>query len=213
MRDTANIYFVRKTEILHASPRLVRFALLLLAIILVAGCRNNASIGANFDGVGINGTQQLGRCFSIGEFYVNGYYGGNVGWEGGGGSNTCCVMLPKVWRPSLSVDLKWTVVDRSEENPEETEKGIYKSLKYSHFRAQVPVEKYESPEQLNVHFFPDGRARVLIGGPLSQRVRDDPNAAALATKGKSIPALFTQAELDDLQREHQASIKKYGDWR
>lgn len=192
------------------TPRLI---LILLALMIVSACSRAIDHDGDFEAVGVTGVHHLGSSYTISRFYVDGYNGGNVGPEGGGGSNTCCVLLPKIWRPGLTVELRWSVADWSQQNSQETSKGIYKSLKYSRFKAQVPVEEYQWPEQLRIHFFAGGRARVITGGVLSERLRDDPNAAVFSTAGKPISSLFTQAELEQLERQRQASLKKYGDWR
>jgi hypothetical protein len=60
---------------------------------------HESSRSDSFTGVGLTGVQHIGPNFNISEFYVDGYYGSNVGREGGGGRHVCCVSLPKKWRP------------------------------------------------------------------------------------------------------------------
>lgn len=194
-------------------PSRLRFLWLTLALFLIMGCQRGNRNDIDFEAVGLTGVHDMGRSFSISDFYVDGYGGSNVGWEGGGGSNVCCVMLPKAWRPGLTIDLRWAVADWSNENSEETKRGIYTSITFKKFRAQVPVEKYQTPERLFVHFFAGGKARAMTGGVFSERLRDDPAAVALSTEGKPIDVLFSQAELDKMEHKRQAWIKKFGDWR
>ena len=53
------------------------------------GCADihTAAQGDQFTPVGITGVQHIGRNFNVAEFYVDGYYGSNVGRGGGGGSS------------------------------------------------------------------------------------------------------------------------------
>lgn len=172
----------------------------------------------DFMPVGITGAQHIGRNFSVSDFYVDGYNGSNVGREGGGGSNVCCVLLPMKWRPGLSVDLRWEVANWTNEKPEEIKAGDYQSVTWEFFKARVPVEKYNSPENLYVHFFAHGKARVVSSGPGSEStlhpiLRNDPHAADSATAGVLVNELFTKAELDEMRRQDDEFRKKHGDWR
>jgi hypothetical protein len=112
--------------------------------------------------VGITGMHHMGTDFSVTEFYVNGYSGSNVGREGGGGSNYCCVLLPERWRGGLVAELRWSVADWSKEKKEETQLGIYQSITLKCFKAYVPIEKYfGTPGQLYIHFFSKGGAWII----------------------------------------------------
>jgi hypothetical protein len=163
--------------------------------------------------VGLTGVHHMGEDFVISEFYVNGYSGGNVGKEGGGGSNVCCVMLPKNWRPGLEVDLRWSVSDWSRQNEKETKAGIYTSVQWTNLKAFVPVEKYEEgASQLYVHFFAGGRVRV-ISSPLGSESPHHPiqgndrHAAESATVGAVVPSLFTEVEIGEVaSRKKEAKM-------
>ncbi|MYM83207.1 DUF3304 domain-containing protein [Duganella sp. FT50W] len=98
----------------------------------------------------------------ISEFYVDKYGGDTVGREGGGGSILCCAMLPVKWRPGLTVEIRWGVEDWTHANDAEIAKGNYESVSDARlYIAKVPVEKYDEPYDLIVHFFPRGRVRVV----------------------------------------------------
>jgi hypothetical protein len=170
-------------------------------------------------GVGIVGVQHIGPDYNISEFYVDGYFGMNVGRGGGGGSGVCCVMLPKKWRPGLQVDVRWVVGDWSKEIPSELEVHNYRSITAEGiYRAIVPVEKYDEPEELYVHFFSHGRVRVvsnLYGSESTQHpiLRGDPHAVDSATKGIRIAEVFSAEERAAADKEYEKHWKKYGDWR
>lgn len=163
----------------------------------------------------IVGVQHLGSDHLIHKFYVNKGDYGNVGEGGGGGSFTCCVTLPKHWYPGLKADIRWEVyriikpTDPAEEETVESE-GIY--------RAQVPVEPYREPGKFFVHFFPNGRVRIVVS-PISHSGDGHPirwgNAqeSLLATAGTPVKEIFTAEEHAELDREDARDRAKYGSWR
>lgn len=173
-------------------------------------------------GVDISGVQHIGPDFSIPRFYVDGYNGFNVSREslGGGGGDVCCVYLPQQWRPGLSVDLRWEVNDWSRENLQEIAKGNYQSVRLEGvYRAIVPVEKYKQADQVWVHFFAGGKARVVVGWPgpgnLNHPIQHgDSHAADTAAIGKRIDDIFSREELAAMKRNEEERKKTYGgDWK
>lgn len=161
--------------------------LLLAATVLWAGSKQEDKIG-----VGLTGVHHLGRDYNISEFRVNGYSGMNVGRGGGGGSNVCCVVIPRKWSAGLTVEVIWSINDWSHEDREEIKAGNYESLAFGGaYRAIVPVEKYDEPGRMYVHFFPGGRVRVVssnIGpGGMGHPIADnDQRAATLAISGTPV---------------------------
>lgn len=173
----------------------------------------------SFASVGLTGVQHIGPNFNVSSFYVDGYYGSNVGRGGGGGSDVCCVLLPKLWRPDLTVELRWKVGDWSKENRSEIDAENYSSITFQDFKARVPVEKYDRPAQIYVHFYADGKARVVSSGVGSRNPKhpilvDDLHADISATAGTPVLALFSEDELSALRRKDEERKKKNGgDWR
>jgi hypothetical protein len=169
------------------------------------------------DGIPVSlvGVHHLGSDYYIDSFYVDKYYGGNVGEGGGGGGMVCCLTLPREWRAGLKADVRWEVVhiirSRSPEVSETAEAvGSY--------RAQVPVEAYIEPGDLYVHFFAEGRARIVVSesSPSGKRHPiqwDDPQAVRHATIGKIVKSLFTAEEIAESERDSARDRAKYGDWR
>lgn len=166
-------------------------------------------------GVSVNAVQHLGSGHLIHEFYVDKGYYGNVGEEGGGGSHSCCVTLPKHWYPGLKADVRWEVhriIKPS--NPAESETVAIEGR----YRGQVPVEAYGEPAEFYVHFFPNGRVRIVVspidhsgdGHPIRW---GDAKESLLATAGAPIKEIFTAEELAELRRENARDREKYGDWR
>jgi Protein of unknown function (DUF3304) len=82
---------------------------------------------------------------TIGAFYVNGQWGGNITPGSGGGSFVCCVELPVPWHEGLTVTVRW-------EDSEGTTR-----------ERQVVVPQYD-PKTLsifNVHFLRNNEIRVF----------------------------------------------------
>jgi hypothetical protein len=112
--------------------------------------------------VTITGVHHLGNQFTVDDFAVDGRWAGNVGRQGGGGSYVCCVLLPRKWREGLKVEVRWKVSDWTYARQAEIDKSVYTSVKLvGNFRAMVPIERYDSPEALYVHFIEGGRARAV----------------------------------------------------
>jgi len=200
--------------------RLLMFVLAALALYWYVGTVREQLRKDSFAGVGLTGVHHLGTAFNVAEFYVDGYYGSNVGRGGGGGRNTCCVMLPRKWRPELSVEVRWSLNDWSHENPAEIKAGNYDSVVGGgSYIARIPVERYEKAEHVWVHFFAGGKARVVssgIGseGPEHPIQEDDKHAADSATAGKPVDALFSPEELAAMKRRAEEHREKHGgDWR
>lgn len=100
-------------------------------------------------GVPITGLDHLAETLSIQQFSVNGQGGAQAGK---GGSQVCCVSLPKYWRPGLTVKVVWWVTN-------------WPAKVYSRHEQDVPVEKYDEVGNLYVHFLQDGSVRVLSSLP------------------------------------------------
>ena len=99
----------------------------------------NASLG------GVNHTGQYLYGFS-----VNGAFGGNASKYGGGNASVCCVRLPEVYRPGLTVDIEYDLLtNNGKDDNWKTKNG-------------VPVEPYTEPGSLYVHFFPNDKIRVVV---------------------------------------------------
>lgn len=78
------------------------------------------------------------------------------GWRNAG---SCCVRLPLVYRPGLTVDVDYDLtIENNSKHNWKTRKGI-------------PVEPYTEPGDVYVHFFPDDKIRVVVSlsGPRGSR--------------------------------------------
>lgn len=99
------------------------------------------------EGIGttITGLDHLPEHLSIQDFWVNGKGGHQAGR---GGSEVCCVALPRVWHPGLTVKVRWGVTN-------------WKRRAFTFYERVVPVERYDEVGQLFVHFLPDGSVRAV----------------------------------------------------
>ena len=93
----------------------------------------------------------------IHRFYLDDAGGGNVRAYGGGGSFVCCATYARKWHPDMRVKVRWST---SSSDPEATGK---ETEPVWHEKV-VPIEKFSSPEIVNVHFLPKGEVRIVISG-------------------------------------------------
>lgn len=194
------------------------FALAVMALNWRVQSARASARAASFAAVSLTGVHHMGDKYSVAEFYVDGYDGANVGRGGGGGSDVCCVLLPKKWRPGLSVEVRWSINDWSHENRAQIDAGNDDSIDGYGYIARVPIERYEVAEHVWVHFYPGGKVRVVSsfpgsGGPKHPIHDNDPHAIDSATQGREVNALFTSAELAEMDRKDAERKKKFGDWR
>lgn len=161
------------------------------------------------------GVHHLGPDYRIGNFYVNKRISGSVGEGGGGGSRRCCVKLPNKFDEELKADVRWEVWRAVREvNSTVPVKSKIEGI----YRASVPVESYTDIGDFYVHFFSNGRVRIVVSqysfiGKLHPIQRDDSSAAQQATSGRKIEVMFSKTELDEFQRQAEQDRKLYGDWR
>ena len=67
----------------------------------------------------------------------------------GGGEKSCCVNLPKTWRPGINLRVTWTESDRDRAYPEKYVKDI-----------QIP--KYDEASDLYVVFYPNHEVELVV---------------------------------------------------
>jgi hypothetical protein len=115
--------------------RYLALAVLLLGPLVLAGCEEQTT------GVPITGLDHL----SVSQFYVDGY---SAFQAGTGGSTVCCAVLPKRWRPDLTVEIRWNVTN-------------WRDCDGNDYVRRVPVERYDQVGALYVHFLADGNVRVV----------------------------------------------------
>ena len=149
--------------------------------------------------VSVAGAHYFPPNHRVDEFYVNRGFFGNTSFDGYASMGSCCVWLPLRWRSGLQVEVRWVVGDWTNSPISDEANFDWNKLRLvGMYRAKVPVEPYEEPGDLFVHFFEGGKVRVVPG---IRQFRDDSNleasivnAASKATAGVKIGALFTPQE-------------------
>src|SRR5450830_717554 len=128
----------------------------------------------------LTGVGHLGRMTGIPQYFVNGYWGGNVPGGGGGGGSVCCVQLPaKIPSVPYMVTVQWRTcdvshikfVDGKRVNPKD------RCIPSEH-EATVPVH-YADSELGNtaVHFLPGNKIEVWSSTRFSPNASNYPGPA------------------------------------
>lgn len=92
--------------------------------------------------------------WSISGFSINGGSGSNLDPGTGGSSISCCVEIPKHWRPGLKAKVTWSY-DTTQTDPRTPPPPQ---------EAEVDIPEY-TPENMGsaqVHFYPNHRIKVVI---------------------------------------------------
>ncbi|MEM4990471.1 DUF3304 domain-containing protein [Collimonas sp. H4R21] len=130
-------------------------ALLALLLSACAGAGSNRLIAEGKIGVTVSAVSHYGKGIGIGDFYINGQWGGVLydGW-GGGGSTVCCVSLPHTTSTPTMVIVKWKTYRTAV-----TEERWHEATVPVHF-AVPPGDGYG----LVVHFLPGHRVEIWYAG-------------------------------------------------
>ncbi|MFC5472407.1 DUF3304 domain-containing protein [Paraherbaspirillum soli] len=140
----------------------LRTVLILLALGLlpaIAGCEEEKIP------VSVTGYNHM-PYWSIRGFSVNGGSGPNVTPEAGGGKFSCCVEIPKHWRPGMKAKVSWAY---------DTDQGGPRPPPPQEAEVEIPEYTPENLGSVQVHFYPDHRIKVVVSrygitspcGPLS----------------------------------------------
>lgn len=190
----------------------------MLAAVVIAGVAYYVTRGAERTAVSVVAVHYFPPQHRVDEFYVNSHYFSHSNFEGTADTGMCCVWLPARWHPGLVVDVSWAVSDWTLSPIENKENFDPKKIRVvGIYRAKVPVERYQSPSDLFVHFFEGGKVRVAPGIPeLGDAYRSRPSilsAARVATQGKKVSEPFTAEDMSVIDKDVRADRKRYGDWR
>lgn len=101
------------------------------------------------------------------EFYINGQGGSNLPPFGGGGKTSCCVNVPKQWRPGLVAKIDWTMGRWT--TPYESRKHLSPAAQVACCSAERKLSKTVSIErygveggELQVFFLPNDEIEVWV---------------------------------------------------
>ena len=98
-------------------------------------------------------------------------------WNGRGG--VCCVPIPYHWKEGLTAKVRWTY---SEAINDAHGKPIGETVWYEY---DAPVLPFQSLQDIVVHFFPDGTAKIVVLSP--ENVSQPPIAYPVRPKGWQYP--------------------------
>lgn len=170
--------------------KLLRIGCLLLGIGLITGCAEKTDVGVNLHGVNYGGD-----AFS---FYITDPADPKSSPTGGGiidpfsaGGTTCCVTLPKKWRPGIKVQVHTT------HWLPETPDGRLPEVKNVH-RVDVPTYATGAPGEIWVLRAADGSVSVI-----SSDLQPDHPQWPGKLKGWPVPSLNYQRERWEIVRKHQ----------
>lgn len=153
----------------------------------------------------------------VDEFYINSFYYSHSNFDGLPTSGICCIWIPEKWRSDLEVDVSWSASDWTLTPIDDKEHFNPKKIRIvGTYRAKVPVERYTEPGDLYVHFFDEGKVRVVSGvADLSTfRSKDSIAAAAgIATQGRPVSEVFTAKDMAVIEARIKEDKKRFGSWR
>lgn len=143
MKPAPRLRFIR----IRMPRKMLRMVLLLVLGSVLSACEEPM---AGVSIVGYNHTTNR----SIYTFTVDGWMGSNLDPETGGGGFTCCVQLPKRWRPGLKVKLQWRYQSFFD-HPAPVPKT---------WGVELDVPEYATQDlgRFAVHFYPDHRVAVVV---------------------------------------------------
>jgi hypothetical protein len=159
-----------------AFVRLLRRLFVPLLTVLLSACGDKTTEPTKSEGSVSSISGYNYTIEGIQEFYVNGAWGSNLGVGDGGGSDVCCITLPKKWTPGLSATMEWRRTDCGDgeitsEHPRCPIGGDcwpHKSLK-----ATVPIEPYDRVYTTYVAFLPNDEVKIYVT-PMGLRSSDHP---------------------------------------
>ena len=127
-----------------------------VSIVVLVGCKSATQPEAKY---GMVQTQAVAHTpYNVTQFYVNNHWGGSAGAYGTGGG-VCCVPIPYHWKEGLTAKVRWTY---SEAINDAHGKPIGETVWYEY---DAPVLPFQSLQDIVVHFFPDGTAKIVVLSP------------------------------------------------
>ena len=153
---------------------LIRWLLISLSsVVMLFGCKAPPTQTNKLESVSIFAVNHT--PYNISEFYVNSKWGGNLSALGWGSGMVCCTYLPSQWHQGLTAKVRWTY---SEAINDAHGKPIGETIWYEY---DAPVLPFQSLQDIVVHFFPDGTAKIVVLSP--ENVSQPPIADPVRPKG------------------------------
>ncbi len=130
-----------------------------LSCALLVGCFEEEKTGVSV--IGVNHTD-----IDIIEVSPTGGRGGIVSaYPHGTSGNVCCITIPTKWRPDLTATIAWQNASIAKLDSSGNRVLIDgKAILIEQLRKSktVPIPKYESAEDLWIHFFPNDEVKLVV---------------------------------------------------
>lgn len=124
--------------------QLITSAILLSVLLLTACSEKMVSAGIK----GYNHTTSR----PIYNFTINGQMGHNISPGGGGGSESCCVSLPRRWHSGLKANVTWVYDSfQNDTNPRPPPQEI-----------EVEIPEYKHPGNIQAHFYDNHKVKIIV---------------------------------------------------
>ena len=157
---------------------LIRWLVISLSsVVMLFGCKAPPTQTNKLESVSIFAVNHT--PYNISEFYVNSKWGGNLSALGWGSGMVCCTYLPSQWHEGLTAKVRWTY---SEAINDAHGKPIGETVWYE---SDAPILPYQNWDVAEVHFFPDGTAKIVVLSP--ENVSQPPIADPVRPKGWQYP--------------------------
>ena len=157
---------------------LIRWLVISLSsVVMLFGCKAPPTQTNKLESVSIFAVNHT--PYNISEFYVNSKWSGNLSALGWGSGMVCCTYLPSQWHEGLTAKVRWTY---SEAINDAHGKPIGETVWYEY---DAPVLPFQSLQDIVVHFFPDGTAKIVVLSP--ENVSHPPIADPVRPKGWQYP--------------------------
>ena len=151
--------------------------LMSISTMILLGCKSSEQIPNQYEMVQ---TQAIAHTpYNVTRFFVNDYWGGSAGAYGTGGGGVCCVPIPPKWREGLTAKVRWT---HSEAINDVRGNPIGETIWYE---SDAPILPYQKWNVVEVHFFPDGTAKIVVLSP--ENVANPPISDPVRPKGWKYP--------------------------
>ena len=132
-----------------------RWFLICVSVVALWGCKSPPSNQSAYEVTDVVSTNHT--PYNITEFYINDVWGGGSPALAAGSGTVCCaVKIPPKWREGLTAKVRWThsqAINDIRGNP------IGETVWYEY---DAPILPYQNWNVVDVHFFPDGTAKIVV---------------------------------------------------
>jgi Protein of unknown function (DUF3304) len=146
-------------HLIYKAAQLSRYGIAaILSCALLVGCFEEEKTGVSY--VGVNHTYE-----DIADVTLNGSGGIMAAYPRGTSGDICCVTIPAAWSQGLTLTIAWEDGGRwllDSEGKEVIRDGKTVLVRGKRKTKTVLVPRYESPETLWIHFFPNDEIKLVM---------------------------------------------------